>query len=106
MRLQFLRCREAWLTGILEDLDQKNAREYFKRHDKLSQNKIRMVDCCFTWAHESNNIAPEDSEDYAPKDSLKEDLYQIFWFSACTCAMGHAWVGLDFWGLLPPLFEE
>lgn len=27
---QFLRCREAWLTGILEDLDQKNAYEYLK----------------------------------------------------------------------------
>lgn len=28
--MQFLRCREAWLTGILEDLDQKNAYEYLK----------------------------------------------------------------------------
>ncbi|CAH2072956.1 unnamed protein product [Thlaspi arvense] len=27
---RFLRCREAWLTGILEDLDQKNAYEYLK----------------------------------------------------------------------------
>jgi hypothetical protein len=27
---QFLRCREAWLTGILEDLDQRNAYEYLK----------------------------------------------------------------------------
>lgn len=27
---QFLRCREAWLTGILEELDQKNAYEYLK----------------------------------------------------------------------------
>ncbi|CAH8337114.1 unnamed protein product [Eruca vesicaria subsp. sativa] len=30
MPLQFLRCLEAWLTGILEDLDQKNAYEYLK----------------------------------------------------------------------------
>ena len=27
---QFLRCREAWLTGILDDLDQRNAYEYLK----------------------------------------------------------------------------
>lgn len=27
---QFLRCREAWLTGILEDLDQRNPYEYLK----------------------------------------------------------------------------
>lgn len=30
LSVQFLRCREAWLTGILEDLDQKNAYEYLK----------------------------------------------------------------------------
>lgn len=27
---QFLRCREAWLSGILDDLDQRNAYEYLK----------------------------------------------------------------------------
>lgn len=27
---QFLRCREVWLTGILEDLDQANPYEYLK----------------------------------------------------------------------------
>ncbi|KAG0494247.1 hypothetical protein HPP92_005241 [Vanilla planifolia] len=30
MRLQFLRCREAWLSGILDDLDQRNVYEYLK----------------------------------------------------------------------------
>lgn len=28
--IQFLRCREAWLTGILDDLDQRNPYEYLK----------------------------------------------------------------------------
>lgn len=28
--VQFLRCREAWLTGILDDLDQRNPYEYLK----------------------------------------------------------------------------
>ncbi|KAL4192970.1 hypothetical protein AMTRI_Chr06g197030 [Amborella trichopoda] len=30
MRLQFLRCREAWLVGIIDDLDQRNVYEYLK----------------------------------------------------------------------------
>lgn len=30
MFCQFLRCREAWLTGILEDLDQTNPYEFLK----------------------------------------------------------------------------
>ncbi|KAJ6406544.1 hypothetical protein OIU84_010119 [Salix udensis] len=62
MRLQFLRCREAWLTGILEDLDQRNAYEV--------------------------------------------GLCQIFSTHACIVQWGLNWVGLDFRGLLPPLFEE
>ncbi|VVB14186.1 unnamed protein product [Arabis nemorensis] len=66
MRLQFLRCREAWLTGILEDLDQKNAYEYLKG----------MITC-----HRTH-------------------LFDVY------CAVGLGWVGLDFRGLLPPLFEE
>lgn len=28
---QFLRCREAWLVGIIDDLDQSNPYEYLKR---------------------------------------------------------------------------
>lgn len=28
---QFLRCREAWLSGILDDLDHANPYEYLKR---------------------------------------------------------------------------
>ena len=28
--LQFLRCRETWLAGILDDFDQRNAYEYLK----------------------------------------------------------------------------
>ncbi|PIA47620.1 hypothetical protein AQUCO_01400327v1 [Aquilegia coerulea] len=30
MRLQFLRCREAWLVSILDDLDQRNVYDYLK----------------------------------------------------------------------------
>lgn len=28
--IQFLRCREAWLAGIIDDLDQRNAYDYLK----------------------------------------------------------------------------
>jgi hypothetical protein len=31
MRLQFLKCREVWLKGIIDDLDQSNPYEYLKR---------------------------------------------------------------------------
>ncbi|KAK8969220.1 hypothetical protein KSP40_PGU009065 [Platanthera guangdongensis] len=30
LRLQFLRCREGWLSGILDDLDQRNVYDYLK----------------------------------------------------------------------------
>ncbi|CAH1449105.1 unnamed protein product [Lactuca virosa] len=30
VRLQFLRCKESWLCGILDDLDKRNAYEYLK----------------------------------------------------------------------------
>ncbi|KAL8554793.1 hypothetical protein ACS0TY_002835 [Phlomoides rotata] len=30
MRLQFLRCREAWLSRLLDDLDQRNPYDYLK----------------------------------------------------------------------------
>ncbi|XP_021276290.1 conserved oligomeric Golgi complex subunit 8 [Herrania umbratica] len=42
MRLQFLRCRESWLTGILEDLDQRNAYEYLK--GMISCHRMHLFD--------------------------------------------------------------
>lgn len=39
---QFLRCREAWLTGILDELDQRNAYEYLK--GMISCHRMHLFD--------------------------------------------------------------
>lgn len=126
MRLQFLRCREAWLTGILDDLDQRNAYEYLKgmvdclrKHlfDVVNQYRAIFADdtsgseenhdggLLFSWAtHQITShlkmlkvMLPKIAEGGSLSNILDQCMY---------CAMGLGWVGLDFRGLLPPLFEE
>ncbi|XP_044499446.1 conserved oligomeric Golgi complex subunit 8 [Mangifera indica] len=126
MRLQFLRCREAWLTGILEELDQKNAYEYLKGminchrmhlFDVVNQYRAIFADdtsgseenydggLLFSWAmHQITShlktlklMLPKITEGGSLSNILDQCMY---------CAMGLGWVGLDFRGLLPPLFEE
>ncbi|KAF8660973.1 hypothetical protein HU200_057308 [Digitaria exilis] len=43
LRLQFLRCREAWLSGILEDLDQRNVYDYLK--GMVTCHRVHLFDC-------------------------------------------------------------
>ncbi|GMH12375.1 hypothetical protein Nepgr_014216 [Nepenthes gracilis] len=126
MRLQFLRCREAWLTGILDDLDQRNAYEYLKGmvnchrmhlFDVVNQYRAIFADdtsgseenydggLLFSWAmHQITSLLktlkkmlPMISEGGSLSNILDQCMY---------CAMGLGWVGLDFRGLLPSLFEE
>lgn len=126
MRLQFLRCREAWLTGILDDLDQRNAYEYLKGmvnchrmhlFDVVNQYRAIFADdtsgseenhdggLLFSWAtHQITShlkmlkvMLPKIAEGGSLSNILDQCMY---------CAMGLGWVGLDFRGLLPPLFEE
>ncbi|KAK0572124.1 hypothetical protein LWI29_026480 [Acer saccharum] len=126
MRLQFLRCREAWLTGILEDLDQKIAYEYLKGminchrmhlFDVVNQYRAIFADdtsgseenydggLLFSWAmHQITShlkilkaMLPKITEGGSLSNILDQCMY---------CAMGLGWVGLDFRGLLPALFEE
>lgn len=126
MRLQFLRCREAWLTGILDDLDQRNAYEYLKGmvnchrmhlFDVVNQYRAIFADdtsgseenydggLLFSWAtHQITShlkmlkiMLPKITEGGSLSNILDQCMY---------CAMGLGWVGLDFRGLLPPLFEE
>ncbi|KAK6912841.1 Conserved oligomeric Golgi complex subunit 8 [Dillenia turbinata] len=126
MRLQFLRCREAWLTGILDDLDQKNAYEYLKGmvnchrmhlFDVVNQYRAIFADdtsgseenydggLLFSWAMHRITFLLKTLKIMLPKimegGSLSNILDQCMY-----CAMGLGWVGLDFRGLLPPLFEE
>eukprot|EP00262_Sarcandra_glabra_P015375 TRINITY_DN4736_c2_g1_i1.p1 TRINITY_DN4736_c2_g1~~TRINITY_DN4736_c2_g1_i1.p1 ORF type:complete len:601 (+),score=71.68 TRINITY_DN4736_c2_g1_i1:96-1805(+) len=126
MRLQFLRCREAWLAGILDDLDQRNVYEYLKGivncnrvhlFDVVNQYRAIFADdtsgseenydggLLFSWAmHQITshlNILKTMLPMITDGGSLSNILDQCMY-----CAMGLGWVGLDFRGLLPPLFED
>ncbi|XP_071715149.1 conserved oligomeric Golgi complex subunit 8-like [Rutidosis leptorrhynchoides] len=126
IRLQVLRCRESWLSGILDDLDQKNAYDYLKGtinclrshlFDVVNQYRAIFADdtsgseenydggLLFSWAMHQiashlktlNIMLPKITEGGSLSNVLDQCMY---------CAMGLGWVGLDFRGLLPPLFEE
>ncbi|KAJ6743403.1 CONSERVED OLIGOMERIC GOLGI COMPLEX COMPONENT 8 [Salix viminalis] len=126
MRLQFLRCREAWLTGILEDLDQRNAYEYLKGminchrmhlFDVVNQYRAIFADdtsgseenydggLLFSWAMHQITSHLKTLKIMLPKITEGGSLSNIL-DSCMYCAVGLNWVGLDFRGLLPPLFEE
>ncbi|XP_020696668.1 conserved oligomeric Golgi complex subunit 8 [Dendrobium catenatum] len=126
MRLQFLRCREAWLSGILDDLDQRNVYEYLKgmvnchrmhlfdvvnqyraifSNDKSGNDESYDGGLLFSWSmHQIRNhlgtlevMLPKISEGGSLSNILDQCMY---------CAMGLGLVGVDFRGLLPPLFED
>ncbi|XP_034890904.1 conserved oligomeric Golgi complex subunit 8 [Populus alba] len=126
MRLQFLRCRESWLTGILEDLDQRNAYEYLKGminchrthlFDVVNQYRAIFADdtsgseenydggLLFSWAMHQITSHLKTLKIMLPKITEGGSLSNIL-DSCMYCAVGLNWVGLDFRGLLPPLFEE
>ncbi|KAI7992697.1 Conserved oligomeric Golgi complex subunit 8 [Camellia lanceoleosa] len=126
MRLQFLRCREAWLTGILDDLDQRNAYDYLKGmvnchrmhlFDVVNQYRAIFADdtsgseenydggLLFSWAMHQITSHLKTLKVMLPKITEGGSLSNIL--DQCMyCAMGLGWVGLDFRGLLPSLFEE
>ncbi|KAG6556242.1 hypothetical protein Mapa_002183 [Marchantia paleacea] len=126
MRLQFLRCREAWLAGIIDDLDRSNPYEYLKRmadchkvhlFDVVTQYRAIFADD--TSGHEENSdggllyswamhritthltvlqeVLPKITEGVSLAIILEQSMY---------CGMSLGRVGLDFRGLLPPLFEN
>lgn len=126
MRLQFLRCREAWLTGIIDDLDQKSAYEYLKGmvncqrmqlFDVVNQYRAIFADdtsgseenydggLLFSWAMHQITSHLKTLKVMLPKITEGGSLSNIL--DQCMyCAMGLGWVGLDFRGLLPSLFED
>ncbi|KAK9715783.1 hypothetical protein RND81_06G189100 [Saponaria officinalis] len=126
MRLQFLRCREAWLTGILDDLDQRNPYEYLKGmvgchrshlFDVVNQYRAIFSDdtsgseenydggLLFSWAMHQITSHLKTLKHMLPKITEGGSLANIL--DQCMYgAMGLGWVGLDFRGLLPSLFEE
>lgn len=126
MRLLFLRCREAWLSGLLEDLDQTNPYEYLKGminchrmhlFDVVNQYRAIFADdtsgseenydggLLFSWAMHQITSHLQTLKLMLPKITEGGSLSNIL--DQCMyCAMGLGWVGLDFRGLLPSLFEE
>ncbi|OVA04466.1 Conserved oligomeric Golgi complex subunit 8 [Macleaya cordata] len=127
MRLQqFLRCRESWLAGILDDLDQRNVYDYLKGmvnchrmhlFDVVNQYRAIFADdksgseenydggLLFSWAMHQITSLLRTLKTMLPKITEGGSLSNIL--DQCMyCAMGLGWVGLDFRGLLPPLFED
>ncbi|KAL2629029.1 hypothetical protein R1flu_013715 [Riccia fluitans] len=125
MRLQFLRCREAWLSGIIDDLDRSNPYEYLKRmadyhkvhlFDVVTQYRAIFADetsgneensdggLLYSWAMHRitthlavlQEVLPRVTEGVSLAIILEQSMY---------CGMSLGRVGLDFRGLLPPLFE-
>ncbi|KAJ7561079.1 hypothetical protein O6H91_03G013000 [Diphasiastrum complanatum] len=126
MRLQFLRCREAWLMGIITDLDQGNPYEYLKRladchrihlFDVVTQYRAIFADdttdreensdggLLYSWAMHRISSYLEILQELLPK--ITEGVSLAIILEQCMyCGMSLGRVGLDFRGLLPPLFEE
>ncbi|CAM6113447.1 unnamed protein product [Calypogeia fissa] len=126
MRLQFLRCREAWLTGIVDDLEHSNPYEYLKRmadcqkvhlFDVVTQYRAIFADdtsyleeksdggLLYSWAMHRvmchlavlDDTLPRITEGVSLGIILEQSMY---------CGMSLGRVGLDFRNLLPPLFER
>ncbi|KAK1273437.1 hypothetical protein QJS04_geneDACA012520 [Acorus gramineus] len=126
LRLQFLRCREAWLAGFLDDLDQRNVYEYLKgmvnchrmhlfdvvnqyraifSNDKSGSDENYDGGLLFSWAMHQINSHLSTLEAMLPQITEGGSLTNIL--DQCMyCAMGLGLVGLDFRCLLPPLFED
>ncbi|KNA20223.1 hypothetical protein SOVF_054430 [Spinacia oleracea] len=126
MRLQFLRCREAWITGTLDDLDQRNPYEYLRGmvnchrmhlFDVVNQYRAIFADdtsgseenydggLLFSWAMHQITSHLRMLKVMLPKITEGGSLSNIL--DQCMhWAMGLGWVGLDYRGLLPSLFEE
>lgn len=126
IRLQFLRCREAWLVGIIDDLDQSNPYEYLKRmayyhrvhlFDVVMQYRAIFSDdtsgheentdggLLYSWAMHRISSHLNVLRDVLPQITEGSNLAHILG-ECMTCGMSLGRVGLDFRGLLPPVFES
>ncbi|CAN6464242.1 unnamed protein product [Victoria cruziana] len=126
MRLQFLRCRESWLASIVDDLDQRNIYEYLRGmvnchrmhlFDVVNQYRAIFVDdtsgneekydggLLFSWAMHQISSHLNTLRTMLPmitEGALLSSILDLCMYSG----MSLGFVGLDFRGLLPPLFED
>lgn len=125
MRLQFLRCRDTWLAGIIDDLDQGNPYDYLKRmadchkihlFDVVTQYRAIFSDdtsgneenydggLLYSWAMHRITLYLAVLQALLPK--ISEGVSLAILLEQCLyCGMSLGRVGMDFRGLLPPLFE-
>ncbi|XP_004298490.1 PREDICTED: conserved oligomeric Golgi complex subunit 8-like [Fragaria vesca subsp. vesca] len=120
LRLQFLKCRQAWLTGMLEDLDEGNPDEYLK--GMIGCHRKHLVDIVNQYVlvnYDENDggllnswlmhqvtshletlkiLLPEISDGVLLSNILEESMY-------CCMVLGRV-IGLDFRAMLIPIFEE
>eukprot|EP00958_Prasinococcus_capsulatus_P030238 scaffold7998_cov417-Prasinococcus_capsulatus_cf.AAC.16 len=128
LRLQFLKCREAWLVDIIDELDQTNSYEYLKRmtdchrvhlFDVVMQYRAIFADdtsthestgsvdggLLYSWAMHRIDAFLGTVRQLLPKVDEGGSLASVL--DHCMyCGMSLGRVGLDFRGLLAPLFEE
>lgn len=60
--VQFLRCREAWLSGILDDLDQRNVYDYLK--GMVNCHRMHLFDVVNQYRAIFNNDKSGSEENY------------------------------------------
>ncbi|MBA0764437.1 hypothetical protein Gotri_013792 [Gossypium trilobum] len=97
MRLQFLRCRETWLTGILEDLDQRNAYEavlnLFSKNMNTAVENFQLVLDSHRWVplpavgFSAASISEESQEDVTPPSYLMEHPPLAVFVNGVSAAM-------------------
>ncbi|KAJ3681108.1 hypothetical protein LUZ60_015597 [Juncus effusus] len=126
LRLQFLRCRESWISSSLSDLDKLNPYEYLRgtvncyrtnlfdvvtqyraifSNDKSGSDENYDGGLLFSWAISQIKNHLFTLEEMLPKIGDGVSLSNIL-DNSMYCATGLGLVGLDFRGLLPPLFES
>lgn len=126
MQLQFLRCREAWLVDIIGDLERNSPYEHLKRvtdlhrmhlWDVVTQFRAIFADdtsgqeeqpeggLIYSWATYRIRTYLAVVADELPKIAEGRSLAEVL--DHCMyCGERLGRVGLDFRGLLPPLFES
>eukprot|EP00898_Chlorokybus_atmophyticus_P004248 jgi/Chlat1/4824/Chrsp31S04802 len=128
MRLQFLRCREAYLTDVIADLDRHSSYDYLKRltdvhrvhlfdvvmqyraifaDDTSAQEQLAQKDSgmLYSWATHRLCAYVETLREMLPTISEGGSLASVL--EHCMyCGLSLGRVGLDFRGILPSLFEN
>mmetsp|Transcript_14649 Transcript_14649/g.36788 ORF Transcript_14649/g.36788 Transcript_14649/m.36788 type:complete len:614 (-) Transcript_14649:93-1934(-) len=128
LRLKFLQCREQWLVEMVSDLDTQNPYDYLKRLTDI--HRLHLFDVVMqykaifsedspppgdsstseaailtSWAQHRVGLYLESLHAHLPLIKEGGSLSSVLEHSM-YCGMSLGRVGLDFRGLLPPVFEK